>query len=163
MAFVRLFTASLSAAALVIAGCSGNEGNRSGGGGGGSGGGLFAGSSEPEDRSTIWDLFGNNNSPDAAFQVNRYIWNASLDVLDFLPLETVEPFTGVIETGWGRPPNGRDDYRVTVLIKDPALDARALSVSVYDRSGPVDADVAEEIENAILSRARQLRKADSEL
>lgn len=163
MAFVRLFAASLSAAALAIAGCSGNEGNRSGGSSSGGSGGLFTGSSETEGGSTVWDLFGNNNSPDTAFQVNRYIWNASLDVLDFLPLETVEPFTGVIETGWGRPPNGRAEYRVTVLIKDPALDARALSVSVYDRSGPVDADVAEEIENAILSRARQLRKADSEL
>ena len=159
MAFVRLFAASLSAAALAIAGCSGNEGNRSGGGGGG----IFTGNSETEGGSTVWDLFGNNNSPDTAFQVNRYIWNASLDVLDFLPLETVEPFTGVIETGWGRPPNGRTEYRVTVLIKDPALDARALSVSVYNRSGPVDADVAEEIENAILSRARQLRNADSKL
>ncbi len=160
MAFARLIAASLAAAALAVAGCSGNGGNRSGSGGGG---GLFAGSSDSEGGSTVWDLFGNNNSPDTAFQVNRYIWNASLDVLDFLPLETVEPFTGVIETGWGRPPNGRAEYRVTVLIKDPALDARALSVSVYDRSGPVDADVVEEIENAILSRARQLRKADSEL
>ena len=158
MAFARLIAASLAAAALAVAGCSGNGGNRSGGGSG-----LFTGSSEPEGGSTVWDLFGNNNSPDTAFQVNRYIWNASLDVLDFLPLETVEPFTGVIETGWGRPPNGRAEYRVTVLIKDPALDARALSVSVYDRSGPVDADVVEEIENAILSRARQLRNADSEL
>ena len=159
MAFARLMAASLSVAALAIAGCSGNGGNRSGGGGNG----IFTGSSESEGGSTVWDLFSNNNSPDTAFQVNRYIWNASLDVLDFLPLETVEPFTGVIETGWGRPPNGRAEYRVTVLIKDPALDARALSVSVYDRSGPVDADVVEEIENAILSRARQLRKADSEL
>lgn len=160
MAFARLIAASLAAAALAVAGCSGNGGSRSGSGGGG---GIFAGSSDSEGGSTVWDLFGNNNSPDTAFQVNRYIWNASLDVLDFLPLETVEPFTGVIETGWGRPPNGRAEYRVTVLIKDPALDARALSVSVYDRSGPVDADVVEEIENAILSRARQLRNADSEL
>lgn len=159
MAFARLIAASLAAAALAVAGCSGNGGNRSEGGGNR----IFTGSSDSEGGSTVWDLFGNNNSPDTAFQVNRYIWNASLDVLDFLPLETVEPFTGVIETGWGRPPNGRTEYRVTVLIKDPALDARALSVSVYDRSGPVDADVVEEIENAILSRARQLRKADSEL
>ena len=159
MAFARLIAASLAAATLAVAGCSGNGGNRSGGGGNG----IFTGSSDSEGGSTVWDLFGNNNSPDTAFQVNRYIWNASLDVLDFLPLETVEPFTGVIETGWGHPPNGRTEYRVTVLIKDPALDARALSVSVYDRSGPVDADVVEEIENAILSRARQLRKADSEL
>lgn len=158
MAFARLIAASLAAAALAVAGCSGNGGNRSGGGNG-----IYMGSSDSEGGSTVWDLFSNNNSPDTAFQVNRYIWNASLDILDFLPLETVEPFTGVIETGWGRPPNGRAEYRVTVLIKDPALDARALSVSVYDRSGPVDADVVEEIENAILSRARQLRKADSEL
>jgi len=57
--------------------------------------------------------------------VNRYIWNASLDVLSFLPIQSVDPFTGVIVTGFGTPPGGTRAYRATVLVNDPALDARS--------------------------------------
>ena len=90
-------------------------------------------------------------------KVNRYLWTASLEVLDFLPVEAADPFTGVISTGFGTPPGGRTAYRATVLISDPALDARALNVSLQTRRGPVDAATQRAVENAILNRARQLR------
>lgn len=57
--------------------------------------------------------------------VNRYLWAASLDVLNFLPIETVDPFTGVIVMGFGTPPGGNRAYRATIYITDPALDARS--------------------------------------
>jgi len=56
--------------------------------------------------------------------VNRYLWAASLDVLNFLPVESVDPFTGVIVMGYGTPPGGSRAYRATIFISDPALDAR---------------------------------------
>ena len=92
--------------------------------------------------------------------VNRYLWAASLDVLNFLPVQSVDPFTGVIATGFGTPPGGSRAYRATVYITDPALDARALNVALQTRSGPVAAETQRAIEDAILSRARQLRAAD---
>jgi len=90
-------------------------------------------------------------------KVNRFLWTASLDVLDFLPVEAADPFTGVISTGYGTPPGGGTAYRATVLISDPALDARALKVSLQTRRGPVDAATQRAVEDAILNRARQLR------
>ena len=95
--------------------------------------------------------------------VNRYLWAASLDVLNFLPVESVDPFTGVIVFGFGTPPGGNRAYRATVAIIDPALDARALNVSILTRSGPAAAETTRAVEDAILSRARQLRIADGAL
>ena len=95
--------------------------------------------------------------------VNRYLWAASIDVLNFLPISSVDPFTGVIVTGFGTPPGGSRSYRATVYITDPALDARSLNVALQSRSGPVAAETQRAVEDAILSRARQLRMGDGAL
>lgn len=95
--------------------------------------------------------------------VNRYLWAASLDVLSFLPVKQADPFTGVITTGYGRPPGGGRAYRATVHISDPALDARALNLSLLTASGPVSAETLRAVEDAILARARQIRMADGAL
>ncbi|MHA7850605.1 DUF3576 domain-containing protein [Roseovarius sp.] len=89
--------------------------------------------------------------------VNRFLWTASLDVLDFLPVQTADPFTGIISTGYGTPPGGGQSYRATILISDPALDARSLNVALQTRGGPVNAATQRAVEDAILARARQLR------
>ncbi len=114
-------------------------------------------------RSTIFDVFGPDNSEQIT-NVNRYLWSASLDVLNFLPIQEVDPFTGVIVTGYGTPPGGGRQYRATVHISDPALAARSLSVSLQTSGGsPVSAATNRAVEDAILSRARQLRIADNKL
>ena len=95
--------------------------------------------------------------------VNRYLWSASLEVLDFLPIQSVDPFTGVIVTGFGTPPGGGRAYRATILIDDPALEARSLNVALQSRAGPVSDATTRAVEDAILTRARQLRVGDSRL
>jgi hypothetical protein len=92
--------------------------------------------------------------------VNRYLWYASLDVLSFLPVESADPFTGVITTGFGVPPGGSTAYRATIYVSDPALDARALNVALFTQGGAASAETVQAIEDAILSRARQLRIQD---
>lgn len=115
---------------------------------------------DPE-RTTIWDAFGPNDAEQTT-NVNRYLWTASLDVLNFLPVQEVDPFTGVIVTGYGTPPGGGRSYRATVHISDPALAARSLSVALQSSGGaPVSAATSRAVEDAILSRARQLRIADN--
>ncbi|MEM7295741.1 MAG: DUF3576 domain-containing protein [Pseudomonadota bacterium] len=89
--------------------------------------------------------------------VNPDIWNAALDILSFLPVQSIDPFTGVIITGFGAPPGGGRAYRATVFVSDPALDARSLKVALFSRSGQVSPETTREVERAILNRARQLR------
>ncbi len=103
---------------------------------------------------------GAQRAPTEQVAVNRYLWTAALDVLDFMPIETVDPFTGVIVTDYGTPPGGGTAYRATVHISDPALDARALNVALATRAGPVDRATQRAVEDAILDRARQLRIRD---
>jgi hypothetical protein len=125
---------------------------------------LAASRGEDKPRSTIWDLFSNADDPNTTVEVNKYIWQASLEVLNFLPVESVDPFTGVIITGYGRPPGGGRAYRATVYVQDPALDARSLKVALQSQGGgAVSAETVRAIEDAILTRARQLRIRDSKL
>lgn len=111
---------------------------------------------------SIFDVF-NSGSTEQTVAVNKYIWAASLEVLNFLPVQSVDPFTGVIVTGFGTPPGSGRAYRATILIDDPALDARSLNVSLQTRNGPASAPAVRAVENAILSRARQLRIEDNAL
>lgn len=115
-------------------------------------------------RETIWDIFDNQSDSNTTLEVNKYIWRASLETLNFLPIQTADPFSGVISTGYGTPPGGGRSYRATIYITDPALDARSLNLSLQTSGGrAVDADTRRAVEDAILTRARQLRIAEGKL
>ena len=123
---------------------------------------LKSTTSEADRESTIWDVL-NTNLSTTPVKVNRYIWQASLDVLDFMPIESIDPFSGIIVMGYGTPPGGQTAYRATVHVSEPALDARTLRVALATRSGPATAETMRLLEDAILSRARQLRRDDGSL
>jgi hypothetical protein len=122
-----------------------------------------SGALEDPERETIFDLFSSSADPNTTVEVNRYLWRASLEILDFMPVEGADPFTGVIVFGYGTPPGGSRAYRATVYVQDPALEARSLRVAVQSRGGAVARETARQIEDAILTRARQLRIADGSL
>lgn len=115
-------------------------------------------------RQTIWSVFTNSADPNTTVEVNRYLWQASLEVLNFLPVESVDPFTGVIVTGFGRPPGGGQAYRATIYVQDPALDARSLKIALQGQGGrAVAPETVRAVEDAILTRARQIRVRDGNL
>jgi hypothetical protein len=100
--------------------------------------------------------------------VNSFLWHASLDTLSFLPLESADPFGGVIISEWYVAPNSPDErLKVTVYIMDRALRADGLKVVVFRqvRNGnawqdaPASPDTAHKLEDSILTRARELRLA----
>jgi hypothetical protein len=107
-----------------------------------------------------------------ALPVNKFLWQASLDTLSFLPLASTDPFTGVIATDWGAAPNQPGErFKVTAYMLSPALAASSLRVAVYrevrDGSGAwvpaaVDPATPRKLEDAILTRARQIRIAELE-
>ncbi len=160
--------ATLAAALALLAGCASRTGTGTGTGPTGPSDATLRQRDNVEifqnrERETIWDLFSGAGNPDRTVEVNKYIWTAAQDVFDFLPLETADPFSGVLVYGYGQPPGGGPSYRATVYVQDPALDARSLNVALATRSGPVNAATARAVEDAILTRARQLRVADSRL
>ena len=124
---------------------------------------LESTSAQNSRQSTLADLFTNIDDPNTTIEVNKYLWNASLDILNFLPIQSADPFSGVIVTGYGTPPGGRQAYRATVFIRDPALEARSLNVALATRGGPVPTATVRSVEDAILTRARELRIRDLNL
>ncbi len=99
--------------------------------------------------------------------VNGYLWRASLDTLSFMPLASADPVGGVIITDWyTAPETPAERFKVQVYLLDRRLRADAIRVNVFRQEqnttvGWIDAPVAQEtktkMENAILTRARQLR------
>ena len=103
----------------------------------------------------------------AGLGVNSYLWRATLDTLAFMPLSSADPIGGTVITDWYVNPEKPDErFKATVYILDTRLRADGLNVTVFkqnkDGAGQwVDAPVAGQtdidIENAILTRARQIR------
>ena len=100
--------------------------------------------------------------------VNGFLWRASLDTISFLPLTSADPFGGVIITDWYTPPESpAERFKVTVYILGRELRADGVRVSVFrqkrEATGAdwLDASTGKNtstsLENAILSRARELR------
>ncbi len=114
-----------------------------------------------DDNGKLGDLF--KSDGDEIGSVNKYLWQASLEVLSFLPINSADPFSGIIVFGKGKAPGSSQSYDATVYVSDPALDARSLSVTVRSSNGTVSLEAKREIESAILSRARQLRLKELDL
>ena len=104
--------------------------------------------------------------------VNSFLWRASLDTVSFMPLASADPFGGVIITDWYSPPKTPDErFKVNVFILGRDLRADGVRASVFHQKkdpkgqwveAAVDANTATDLENAILTRARQIRLSASE-
>ncbi|GGB80142.1 DUF3576 domain-containing protein [Glycocaulis alkaliphilus] len=128
-------------------------------------------STERENRGFFGGLLGSGpraTAPDAGIGVNAFLWRASLDTLSFMPLEQIDPFGGVIITDWYANPEAPEErFKATVYVLDSRLRADALSVQLFRQArNPstgdwtdvvVDQGTRIQVENAILTRARQMR------
>jgi hypothetical protein len=104
--------------------------------------------------------------------VNAYLWRASLDTVSFMPLASADPFGGVIITDWFTPPESPTErFKVNIYILDRELHADGIKASVFRQTkgadgtwadAPVDPKTADDLENQILTRARQMRIASAE-
>ena len=119
-----------------------------------------------------FDIFGGGKdkkvTENNGIGVNAFLWRASLDTISFMPLASADPFGGTILTDWYTAPDAANERtKVNVFIRDRDLTADGIKVSVFRqvRNGgnwvdaPVAASTASALENAILTRARQIRMA----
>jgi len=99
--------------------------------------------------------------------VNSYLWRASLDTVSFMPVASTDPFGGVIITDWYSPSQTSNErFKINVFILGRELRADGVRCTVFrqtrDASGqwadaPVGPNTGTDIENAILTRAREMR------
>lgn len=170
------FAASLS---LMLAACAASPSVEQPGAQPGAPDAQTAASKEPEDidtEATIWTVLGlakkesvKEPGPKTGRSVSPILWQAALDTLDFVKFASEDPLTGSIVTDWYSPPDKPNDrYRVNVFILSRALHSDSLAVTVdrQERSSngqwaetTIAKQVETDLENAILSRARQLKRA----
>lgn len=99
--------------------------------------------------------------------VNAYLWRAALDTVSFMPLTSVDPFGGVILTDWySAPESPNERYKLNVFILGSELRSDGIRVTMFKQSRgrgaswvdkKVDPASERQIEDAVLTRARQLR------
>ena len=153
-------TLLLAAAAILLVACGGNRADQ------------MVSTSTDSGRSWFWPFGGGDDEEEMSstpqLGVNSFLWRATLDTINFMPLSSADPIGGVVISDWYAPPERPDEHmKVTVYILDRRLRADAVKVSVFRQvrgaNGWADAqtnpDTGIRLENAILSRARELRLA----
>jgi len=153
----------LAACACVLAACSSDNSTQ-----------MVAASTATTSTSTgswFWPFGGDDGEPATDMPqlgVNAYLWRATLDTLNFMPLASADPVGGVVISDWYAAPDKPDEHmKVTVYILDRRLRADAVKVNVFRQTrnavgwtdAAVNADTGIKLENAILARARELRLA----
>ncbi len=130
-----------------------------------------------EKRETIFGpegMFGKSKAEGegAGIGVNAFLWRATLDTISFMPITTADAFGGTVISDWYQlPETPNERFKVNVFILDRTLRADGVKVSLFkqakDSMGTwvdvkVDPRMAIDLENSILTRARQLRIVSTE-
>lgn len=119
------------------------------------------------------NLFGGKKEPAPAsgITVNAYLWRAALDTVSFMPIATADPFGGTILTDWYTAPDAPGErVKANIFILDRELRTDALKVTLfrqvasqgYWENAAVDSKTVTGLEDAILTRARQLKVGQQE-
>jgi hypothetical protein len=113
------------------------------------------------------DSGGGVGGPGGGIGVNSYLWRASLDTVSFMPVNSADPFGGVIITDWhSMVETPQERFKMNVYILGRTLRADGVRVAVFRqvqdnvgswRDAEVPDQAGNKIEDAILTRARQLR------
>jgi hypothetical protein len=133
---------------------------------------------EIDTEATIWTVLGlakkesalqRQPGPKTGIKVSPVLYQAALDTLDFVKFASEDPLTGSLVTEWYSPPDKPNErLKINVFILDRALrsDSIAVTVDRQQRSPAgewVETTIARQVEtdleNAILRRAGQLKRA----
>ena len=114
--------------------------------------------------------FGNEEGEQTAgavvMPVNPYLWKASIETINFMPLSSTDPFGGSIITDWYTSENNIDERcKLNIFISGKELKTENLKVSsfcqTYKKNKWVNLSPNQKnnikLENAILNKAKKLK------
>ena len=99
------------------------------------------------------------------------LWRASLDVIDFMPLLSVDYGGGIIITDWYGEENTNDEIKITIQFLSNEVRSDALSIKVFRKKCTnlsnckviqSQSDIDQELRVAILKRAAKYKTSDFE-
>ena len=98
--------------------------------------------------------------------INPYLWKASLETINFMPLSSADPFAGLIITDWYSQNSTNERCKINIFIRGVELKTSNLKVNSFCQtlsntnnwiSDETDVEINAQIENAILNKAKKLK------
>ncbi|KKB96581.1 hypothetical protein SZ25_00324 [Candidatus Arcanobacter lacustris] len=99
--------------------------------------------------------------------VNNVLWQASLSVISFMPLQQSDPVGGVILTDWYADPKATGErFKMNVVISSAELKVDGVKVTVFKQtlskngdwvSAIVSEQMARDLEDKIINKAKQIK------
>jgi hypothetical protein len=97
--------------------------------------------------------------------INAILWKSSLETINFMPLSSVDPFSGVIITDWYSSSNQNERCKINIFIKGREFKSTNLDVNIFCQNLIenmwLDSSVNKEnnlkLENAILNSAKKMK------
>ncbi len=124
------------------------------------------------------DVFGVVNNPEdrgvsggvVGMPVNPYLWRASLETIDFMPISSTDPFSGTIITDWySTESNIGERCKLNIFIKGLEFKTSNLKVMSFCQTfqnqqwvnKSIDQESNQKLENAILNKAKKIKLSSS--
>ena len=120
---------------------------------------------------SIQGLLQGGRNTNYEFSTSNPLWRASLEILDFIPLSTVDYSGGVIITDWYNDSGTDDSIKITVRFLSNEIATQNLKVIVHKKNcglnenckiSEVKSKIQEELIASIVKKAAELDKANKE-
>jgi cytochrome c-type biogenesis protein CcmH/NrfF len=117
------------------------------------------------------DIAKRGRGGDFEFASSNVLWRASLDIIDFMPLLSVDYGGGIIITDWYGEENENDSIKITIQFLSNEVRSDALNIKVFKKKCTSlsnckviqsQSDISQELRVAILKRAAQYKSDDVE-
>ncbi|WP_440672754.1 DUF3576 domain-containing protein [Candidatus Pelagibacter sp. HIMB1715] len=117
--------------------------------------------------------FGNNNSGTFEFASSNELWRASLDVVDFMPLLSVNYSGGIIITDWYSSEENSNEYiKISIRFLTNEVRSDALDIKIFNKkcnSNLISCKISQnesilniELKKEILKKASVYKKENTE-
>jgi hypothetical protein len=107
----------------------------------------------------------NESTKAAGSLVNKYLWQAAIESVNFAPLASVDSLGGVIITEWYTPKDKQNyRFKINIFIKDDVIHPDAIEVKIFEeilqnnhwKHSDSTSNLALILEDKILRKARAL-------
>ncbi|MDA7780819.1 DUF3576 domain-containing protein [Candidatus Pelagibacter sp.] len=112
---------------------------------------------------------GKRRSGDFQFASSNPLWRASLEKLDFAPLNNVDYAGGIIVTDWFSNENSNEEIKITIRFLTNEIRSDAINVTIHKKVcsaqnnckiTKIDNNLNSEIKFEILKKAAQIKNED---
>ena len=116
---------------------------------------------------SLGDIVKRGRSTTYEFSTSNPMWRASLEILDFLPLSTVDYSGGLIISDWYSDGNANESIKITIRFLDNEVRTENLKVSVHQKVCKINncnisllsqSKISNELKTTIIRKAALLEK-----